>query len=170
MSGYEDPLPVRVARHIGSRLTEDGKMVCPACGGDDFGPTMPLDTLEKLFELGHLPGAPILAGACLSCEHITEPATDWGEPDVSDRPDRLDAKLIRDHARVAIDRRLGYIAPEALLDIADGSHHLIVRTNSGGNAIAVMDELRSRGYRVADHGSNPGGYGYAVRVVLKEDS
>jgi hypothetical protein len=157
---------MRVARHIGSRLAADGhKMICPACGGDDFGPTSSLHGL-RIFKEGHLPGAPMLAGACLSCGHITEPATDWGEPG-GDVPDRLDEKLIRDHARVAIDRRLGYIAPQALRAVLMVDDRVIVRVNSGGNALAVEDELEARGYQVSPGGMNPDGYGCAVNVYLR---
>lgn len=61
----------RVARHLGTILTSTGRMPCPACGGD-YGPTLALHELET-FELGYLPGSPLLAGVCLDCEHIVEP-------------------------------------------------------------------------------------------------
>lgn len=72
ISERED-LQARVATHIGAKeLLPDGTMRCPACGRLDFGPTMTLDALA-VYEGGYLPGAPLLAGACLDCGHITEP-------------------------------------------------------------------------------------------------
>lgn len=68
----------RIAKHIGATLTDDDEMACPECGGD-FGPTMTREDLAT-FEPGCLPGAPLLAGVCLDCGHITEPAPavlDW---------------------------------------------------------------------------------------------
>lgn len=68
----EATLTERVAAHIGAAsLTPDGRMTCPECGGD-FGPTRPIHALS-VYELGYLPGSPLLAGVCLDCGHITDP-------------------------------------------------------------------------------------------------
>lgn len=68
----EPTLAERVAEHIGAAsLKPDGQMTCPRCGGD-FGPTRCLEALT-VYELGYLPGAPLLAGVCLDCGHVTEP-------------------------------------------------------------------------------------------------
>lgn len=64
-------LAERVAHHVGAHLGDDGRMRCPVCGGD-FGPTIPLGALAA-YELGYLPGAPLLAGVCLDCGHVSEP-------------------------------------------------------------------------------------------------
>ncbi|WP_031172564.1 hypothetical protein [Streptosporangium roseum] len=72
-SGDFTELRARVAAHIGAAaLLEDGRMRCPACGGDDFGPTACLQQLA-CYEATYLPGAPLLAGLCWDCNHITEP-------------------------------------------------------------------------------------------------
>jgi len=68
-----DTLRVAVAAHIGAaEVLPNGLMRCPNCGGTDFGPTMSLADLA-VYEDGYLPGAPLLAGVCLDCHHITEP-------------------------------------------------------------------------------------------------
>jgi hypothetical protein len=61
-----------VAVHLGTTLSSTGEMPCPKCEGD-FGPTIPLYALG-VYQLGYLPGAPLLLGVCLDCDHITEPA------------------------------------------------------------------------------------------------
>lgn len=61
----------RTAEHIGATL-KDGTMCCPECGGD-FGPSIPLTDLAT-YELGYLPGAPLLVGVCLDCGYVVEPA------------------------------------------------------------------------------------------------
>lgn len=76
MSAWPEAAPApalveRVAHHLGAAVRPDGRMWCPACGGD-FGPTVPLSALA-LYELGYLPAAPLLAGVCLDCGHITNP-------------------------------------------------------------------------------------------------
>lgn len=63
----------RVAAHIGAAsVDDDERMACPGCGGD-YGPTMTIDALS-VYELGYLPGTPLLVGVCLDCGHIVEPA------------------------------------------------------------------------------------------------
>lgn len=64
-------LAARVASHLATTLTPDGRMCCPACGGD-YGPTIPLYCLA-LYELDYLPGAPLLLGVCLDCPFVHEP-------------------------------------------------------------------------------------------------
>lgn len=64
-------LAERVAHHLGTTLTNTGVMPCPSCGGD-YGPTIPLYVLTR-YELGYLPGAPLLAGVCLDCGHVHQP-------------------------------------------------------------------------------------------------
>jgi hypothetical protein len=78
---------------------------------------------------------------------------------------RLDTRHLARHARKAIRERLGYPAPDALLAVERDGKSVILRLNSGGNAIAVETRLRERGYLAEDAGGNPGGYGCAVRVT-----
>lgn len=78
---------------------------------------------------------------------------------------QLNTRHIERHARAAIRERLKYDAPEALLGIERNGQDVIVRLNSGGNALAVGAWLRTRGYRAVQDGGNPGGYGCAVRVI-----
>lgn len=69
----ESTLRLRVAAHIGaSELLDDGRMRCPACAALDFGPTASMEALAH-YRDGYLPGAPLLAGVCMSCEHTTSP-------------------------------------------------------------------------------------------------
>ncbi|MFJ2628995.1 hypothetical protein ACIO6T_37975 [Streptomyces sp. NPDC087532] len=68
-----------VAEHIGAaafeRLPGGGfRFQCPACSVWDFGPTMPLEQAVRVWlHGGRLPSAALLAGACLTCEHATQP-------------------------------------------------------------------------------------------------
>ncbi|QDN54217.1 hypothetical protein [Streptomyces sp. S1D4-20] len=68
-----------VAEHIGAadfeRLPDGGfRFQCPACDVWDFGPTMPLEQAVRVWlHGGRLPPAALLAGACLTCEHATQP-------------------------------------------------------------------------------------------------
>jgi hypothetical protein len=78
---------------------------------------------------------------------------------------RLDTRHIARHARKAIRERLHYPAPDALLSVERDGKSVILRLNSGGNALAVEAYLRQRGYRSEAAGGNPGGYGCAVRVA-----
>lgn len=48
-------------------------MRCAACGGLDFRPTMSRHELMAAYDEGVLPGDPDLGGACMQCEHFTEP-------------------------------------------------------------------------------------------------
>lgn len=69
-------LPRRVADHIGATIDGDyGR--CPACGSDDYGPNESVAGLDIYLD-GYLPGAPTLVGVCLACDHIVEPAPNWG--------------------------------------------------------------------------------------------
>lgn len=77
---------------------------------------------------------------------------------------RLDVRHLRNHARRAIGERLRYAAPEALRAVERDGRSVVIRLNSGGNALAVESYLRLRGYKVKLAGSNPDGYGCAVRV------
>lgn len=77
---------------------------------------------------------------------------------------KLDTRHIANHALKAIAKRLLYPAPYALLGIERDGSDVIVRLNSGGNVLAVESYLRRRGYQASYDGSNPGGYGGAVRV------
>lgn len=79
---------------------------------------------------------------------------------------RLDTRHLARHARKAIRERLGYPAPQALLAVERDGAAVILRLNSGGNAIAVETWLRHRGYRASYDGGNPSGYGCAVRVSV----
>lgn len=80
---------------------------------------------------------------------------------------RLDTRHLARHARKAIRERLGYPAPYALLAVERDGPAVILRLNSGGNALAVEPYLRQRGYQAKYDGGNPGGYGCAVRVTVK---
>ncbi|MGW2421364.1 hypothetical protein ACWC0C_19320 [Streptomyces sp. NPDC001709] len=68
-----------VSEHIGAadleRLPDGGfRFQCPACHEWDFGPTMPLEQAVRVWlHGGRLPPAALLAGACLTCEHATQP-------------------------------------------------------------------------------------------------
>ncbi|MGW1436815.1 hypothetical protein ACWD7M_16390 [Streptomyces griseus] len=68
-----------ISVHIGAaefEETPDGgyRFRCPECGVWDFGPTMVLDHAVNIWlKGGRLPSAAVLAGACLTCEHATQP-------------------------------------------------------------------------------------------------
>ena len=81
------------------------------------------------------------------------------------RPRRLNVRHLERHARRAIAERLRYHVPEALRSVERDGDAVIIRVNSGGNAIAVETYLRLwRGYWTEFAGTNPDGYGCAVRV------
>lgn len=80
-------------------------------------------------------------------------------------PRRLDIRHLEHHATKAITGRLGYSAPQALCAIERDGDAVIIRVNSGGNALAVEPYLRGRGYHTEYAGTNPDGYGCAVRVT-----
>ena len=83
-------------------------------------------------------------------------------------PRQLNIRAVEQHARTAIARRLGAgEVDRALLGVERDGQSIIVRVNSGGNALAVEPYLRRRGYDAADAGSNPDGYGCAVRVTIR---
>jgi hypothetical protein len=82
-------------------------------------------------------------------------------------PRRLNTRHLARHARKAIRERLGpstYPVDGVLAIERDGAA-IIIRLNSGGNSLAVEPYLRGRGYHVEDAGTNPGGYGCALRVT-----
>jgi hypothetical protein len=86
-------------------------------------------------------------------------------------PTRLVPRHLRNHALRAISQRLGpggVPAEHCLLAIERAGDAVIIRVNSGGNALAVEPYLRWQGYCVEFAGSNPGGYGCAVRVTLRD--
>lgn len=85
-------------------------------------------------------------------------------------PLRLDTRHLANHARKAIAERLRYDAPEALRAVERESGAVILRLNSGGNALAVEAYLRQRGYVAEYAGFNPDGYGCAVRVTVAGDA
>lgn len=78
-----------VSEHIGAAAFERQpygsawKWQCPACGAWDFGPNIPIEQAVRTWlHGGRLPGAPMLAGACLACEHATHPTgVDVVDPD-----------------------------------------------------------------------------------------
>jgi hypothetical protein len=78
---------------------------------------------------------------------------------------RLNIRWLAHHARRAIAERLLYAAPEALRKVERDGDAVLLRLNSGGNALAVESYLRGRGYRAEYAGTNPDGYGCAVRVT-----
>ncbi len=80
------------------------------------------------------------------------------------RPVRLNATHLRNHALRAIAERLRYPTPHALRALVRDGRDVVIRLNSGGNALAVEEYLAARGYTVSDAGPNPDGYGTAVRV------
>jgi hypothetical protein len=84
-------------------------------------------------------------------------------------PTRLDVRHLTRHARRAIADRLGRYAPEALISVEHDASAVLIRVNSGGNSLAVEHWLNARGYRAEYAGSNPDGYGAAVRVTARED-
>jgi len=77
---------------------------------------------------------------------------------------RLNVRHLERHARRAITERLLHVAPEALRAVERDGDSVIIRVNSGGNELAVEAYLRQRGYRAEFDGTNPDGYGCAVRV------
>lgn len=83
------------------------------------------------------------------------------------RPTRLNTQHLSRHARRAIRERLLYAAPEALLAVDREKDAVLLRLNSGGDAIAVKNYLNRRGYRAEFAGTNPGGYGCSVKVTLR---
>jgi hypothetical protein len=82
-------------------------------------------------------------------------------------PQRLNVRHLTRHAHRAIAERLLYPAPWALLAVEREQDAVILRLNSGGNILAVESWLRQRGYRAEYAGSNPGGYGGALKVTLR---
>jgi hypothetical protein len=78
---------------------------------------------------------------------------------------QLNSRHLARHARKAIAERLGYGAAYALRKVERDGETVILRFNSGGNALAVAAYLRQRGYRAEQAGGNPDGYGCAVRVA-----
>lgn len=85
-------------------------------------------------------------------------------------PRRLDLRHLRRHAVRAIADRLKYAAPCALLAVERDGDSVVLRLNSGGNALAVQSWLSLRGYRAEYAGGNPDGYGCAVRVRLRDSA
>lgn len=85
-------------------------------------------------------------------------------------PRQLNARHLARHARKAIAERLGPFSypVDGLLAVERVPGAVILRLNSGGNSIAVESWLNSRGYQASYAGGNPGGYGCAVRVELRE--
>ena len=83
-------------------------------------------------------------------------------------PTRLNTRHLARHARKAIRERLLYPAPWALLAVEREGAAVILRVNSGGNVLAVESYLRQRGYCAEYAGTNPDGYGGAVRVTLRK--
>ena len=80
---------------------------------------------------------------------------------------QLNVRHIRNNALAAIRDRLGPGKGFALRAVEREGDAVIVRVNSGGNALAVEPWLRRRGYRAEwDERGNPDGYGCAVRVTL----
>ncbi|MFI1203512.1 hypothetical protein ACH4VR_29465 [Streptomyces sp. NPDC020883] len=69
----------QIAEHIGAAEYERRpgggfRFKCPACKEWDFGATLSLDQAVNIrLKRGRLPAAAILAGACLACEHSTQP-------------------------------------------------------------------------------------------------
>jgi hypothetical protein len=86
---------------------------------------------------------------------------------VATYPIRLNTRALAAHARRAIAHRLKYDAPDALIAVDRAGDAVLLRLNSGGNAIAVESWLRARGYRAQFAGTNPGGYGCTVKVTLR---
>lgn len=88
-----------VSEYIGAADSRQGPLgwewKCPRCGGWEFGPTMPIEAAVRTWlHGGRLPRAALLAGACLYCEHATQPSG----LDVVD-PDDVAAYLKRRQAR-----------------------------------------------------------------------
>jgi hypothetical protein len=86
---------------------------------------------------------------------------------VATYPTRLNTRALAGHAHRAIAHRLGYDAPDALIAADRAGDAVLLRLNSGGNALAVESWLRTRGYVTAYAGKNPGGYGCSVKVTLR---
>lgn len=70
----------QAARHFGAagceRTLSGWRFRCPAdaCGGWDFGPTLPIGTYVRTWlHGGRLPGGVLGGAACLDCGHITAP-------------------------------------------------------------------------------------------------
>ena len=82
-------------------------------------------------------------------------------------PTRLNRRHIERHALKAIAARLLEPHPEALLAVERVPGAVIVRVNSGGNELAVESWLNFRGYHAEYAGSNPDGYGCALRVTTR---
>lgn len=85
-------------------------------------------------------------------------------------PRQINTRHLARHARKAIAERLGPTGypVDGLLAVERVSGAVILRLNSGGNSLAVESWLNLRGYRASYAGGNPGGYGCAVRVELRE--
>lgn len=92
--------------------------------------------------------------------------------DLKPTPARLDLLHAVEHlARRAIDRRLGYPAPDAVIAVTpdpDRQDAVILHVNSGGNALAAASALNAAGYRTGDtyyDPFQPGHYGVQVLVT-----
>lgn len=79
---------------------------------------------------------------------------------------QLNTRHLARHARKAIQERLRHRAAYALRAVERDGGSVVLRLNSGGNALAVESYLRRHGYRAEYAGGNPDGYGCAVRVTL----
>lgn len=61
------------------------QMQCPACGAWDFGTTMELHEVMRVWlEGGRLPAGALVGGVCMACEHITDPRGRDIDPDLLD--------------------------------------------------------------------------------------
>lgn len=77
-------------------------------------------------------------------------------------------RYVERHARRAVNRRVGHNAPDAVLGVSrETGGTVIIHLNSGGNALAVQQRLRSLGYQVESTDYDPfakGHYGVQLRV------
>ncbi len=84
---------------------------------------------------------------------------------------QVQLRHVERHARKAIGNRLGYGAREAVITVArEERGTVMLHVNSGGNAIAAEQRLRSRGYRVEYKPHVPGVYGVQLLVGAAQEA
>lgn len=84
---------------------------------------------------------------------------------------QVQLRHVERHARKAIGNRVGYAARDAVIAVVREEHGgVMLHVNSGGNAIAAEQLLRSRGYRVAYKPHLPGVYGVQLLVGAAQEA
>ncbi len=87
---------------------------------------------------------------------------------------QVQTRQVERHARRAITRRLGYVAPDAVISVTRDPHQpgtVILHVNSGGNSLECQAALKAAGYRIVGGWNDPNDhalradYGVKLRVL-----